>query len=161
MPHIEGSLWKLKGSLTGSTWKKHWVECDGVKVHQYHSRHKPQKSEQPKYTLHLSNCTVEYAQDRKFCFKVIDAASRTALVLAVDDFDTYEQWLKILVKKDTSTVDEASAVQEEEDPAADPEHSTASYEEKSAYEEASAPKDMVLEFFRSHDRCAVSIIITG
>jgi hypothetical protein len=153
---MEGSLWKYKSSLTGSTWKKHWVVCDGQTLSQYHSRTKPAANERPKYVLTLANCSVEDSDLRKLCFKVTEAAKSLTLILAVDDFDTYEKWLKLLVRRGrSSTVDESIAASMV-DNNADVEQSEASYEEKSARDDSVPPVDPILQFFRNPDRVEVS-----
>ena len=156
---MEGSLWKLKSSLTGSTWKKHWVSCDGSEIHQYHSRAKPQASEAPKYKLVLANCTIEDSTARKFCFKVVDLTSNTTLILATDDFDSYEQWLQLLVSTSSGKThsDDHSATTLYEEENIEVERSDVSYEEKNPVGDA-APVDPVLEFFKKNDCCEVSLI---
>jgi len=153
---IEGSLWKLKSSMTGASWKKHWVSTDGVKVNQWHSRAKPSASDPPKYSLYLKDCNISDYQGRKYCFKIAEKNSNLALILAVDDFDSYEKWLKILITSSESAAEQEQeehaecplVVEEEED--VDGEQSAAHSDEKEALVQDAVP-DFILEFFRAHD----------
>jgi len=105
LPSVEGSLWKLKASLTGASWKKHWAFTDGVKICQWRSKSKPSITEAPKYTLYLKDCKISDYQGRKYGFKISENNSNLSLVLAVDDFDSYEKWLKILIRNENDTPD--------------------------------------------------------
>lgn len=152
---IEGSLWKLKSSLTGSTWKKHWVSADGDVLRQWHARNKPPATESPKYTFHLRDCTVEDNLVRKYCFKVTEKSTNTSLVFAADDFDTYEKWLKLLVYKHAphDEMEEADVSIGDEDQA-EYDRSVGTAEEMSVQQ--TLPTDTVLDFFKSHDVTDVS-----
>jgi hypothetical protein len=146
--------------MTGSSWKKHWVVCDGHTVSQFHSRIKPPSNEKAKYVLPLANCMVEDSHIRKFCFKIEEASSKTALVLAADDFETYEQWLKLLTnrgERSPPVEDNNASPQENEPTDADyVERSEASFEEKDdSGDITSSPVDVVLRFFQHYDRCSV------
>ena len=151
---MEGSLWKMKSSLTGTTWKKHWVHADVTTIKQWHSRTKPSANEKPKYVLDLSHCEIEDNQSRKYCFKISDQANRTVLLLAVDDFDEYEKWLKILFHKRNA----AAAAAEPSEQSADNENNSdyqksvvnVEEEEFSVVEEEEA-EDFVLTYFQTHD----------
>ena len=149
--YVEGSLWKLKTSLTGTTWKKHWVVCDGTKLYQFKSKAKPPANEAPKYTLDVASSTVEYTNVRKFCFKINDSSNNLSLVLAADDFESYEKWLKATMKKQSQTIKEEKkniVVENKEEIEQEP--SVVSYEDKSAHV-VPKPIDPIWDYFCTHN----------
>ena len=155
--YVEGSLWKLKTSLTGTTWKKHWVVCDGTKLYQFKSKTKPPANEAPKYTLDVASSTVEYTNVRKFCFKINDSSNNLSLVLAVDDFETYEKWLKATMKKAPQTIKDEKkniVIENEEEPEQEP--SVVSYEDKSAHV-VPKPIDPIWDYFSANNCSQVQL----
>lgn len=159
---VEGSLWKLKSSMTGSSWKKHWVSTDGVKINQWHARLKPPPTEPPKYSLFLKDCQVSDHQGRKYCFKISEKNSNLTLIFAVDDFDSYERWLKILITKDADLVELDSGPFEEEvednEEEQQPEHSIHEIgDQRVPMDEA--PPDFIFEYFKEHDVFEVRILV--
>ena len=155
--YVEGSLWKLKTSLTGTTWKKHWVVCDGTKLYQFKSKAKPPANEAPKYTLDVASSTVEYTNVRKFCFKINDSSNNLSLVLAVDDFETYEKWLKATMKKAPQTIKDEKkniVIENEEEPEQEP--SVVSYEDKSAHV-VPKPIDPIWDYFSANNCSQVQL----
>ena len=154
---VEGSLWKLKSSLTGASWKRHWVSTDGVTVNQWHARMKPSAKEPPKYSLHLKDCNVSDHQGRKYCFKIAEKNSNLVLVFAVDDFDSYERWLKVLISRtgeELGNVGDGSPFplqDEDEYEVSERDEASPVLKEESQEEEEEAPPDFILEYFKEHD----------
>lgn len=95
---MQGSLWKLKKGITGTSWKKHWVLVDESRIAQWPQRTQPTSHELPKYTLNLEKCTIEESQLRKFCFKITERGTKITLILAADDYDSFEHWLRVLFR---------------------------------------------------------------
>ena len=95
---MEGSLYKLKKGMTGTTWKKNWVEVDTAQIRQFPSKGKPSAKEVPKNAFPLSECHLEVSHLRKLCFKIMHKSSSESMVLAVDDDDEYNKWFETLRK---------------------------------------------------------------
>ena len=162
LPSVEGSLWKLKASLTGASWKKHWAFTDGVKICQWRSKSKPSITEAPKYTLYLKDCKISDYQGRKYCFKISEINSNLSLVLAVDDFDSYEKWLKILIRNenDTENIETSIFPADFDMEGSDAEDVVVADDEKKEPVEEARP-DFILDYFKQHDVYQVSALLGG
>jgi hypothetical protein len=164
--YVEGSLWKQKNSLTGATWKKHWVQANESTVQQWHGKVRPPPSEKAKYCFQLSDCTVEDFHARKFCFKIVELSTKLTLILAADDFDVYEKWLKVLFTHKKKAV-EAAVLDFPVEETASSIHDTINHpnyeaSESSDHEEEFLPseddevsEDPVLTYFKRHNRVVV------
>jgi len=89
---IQGLLWKYKYSVTGSTWKKNWVFCDGKKFLQWGGNMRPDKSQVPKYSLDLIECTVKESGQRPFAFEIIDNFTKKSMIFATNSDQSYQVW---------------------------------------------------------------------
>lgn len=158
LPSIEGSLWKLKASLTGASWKKHWAFSDGVKICQWRNKSKPSITEAPKYTLYLKDCKISDYQGRKYCFKISENNSNLSLVLAVDDFDSYEKWLRVLIRNENDTtenIDTAIFPADFDMEGSEAEDLAVADDEKKEPAEEAKP-DFIMDYFKQHDVYQVS-----
>lgn len=99
-PLIEGWLWKLKKSMTGKDyWAQNWVATDSAVLVQYQSQKQPAKSVKPKYSLTLASYSIEESSVRQYAFKISHKTSNENFVFAADSQESYEKWMKILIRK--------------------------------------------------------------
>lgn len=90
---VEGLLWKYKLSVTGSTWEMNWVFCNGKKFLQWGENiMRPDKSQAPKYSLDLMECTVKESGQRPYAFEIIDNFTKQSAIFATNSDQSFQVW---------------------------------------------------------------------
>lgn len=120
---IEGILWKLKTTFTGTKkWKKCWVTMlikekkrkddmnsdpnlphsfhpnTKIRLYQWSEAYKPSimSGKKPKYTLDIKDCSLADYPLHPYSFVLTERASKTTLILACEDPNLHNQWMKCI-----------------------------------------------------------------
>lgn len=94
---VQGLLWKCKKGVTGSSWKKNWAFCDGIQFSQYGGNMRPDKNEEPKYSMELVECTIKENDCREYSFEIVDNFTKKSMVFAASDANQFQKWWSILI----------------------------------------------------------------